>query len=156
MEYINHTANIKRNGPPFWTIFWEYIVNLVIGKWQSVWNLLWKYLVLMLKKHSVVTPLCKIGICFKRNWGKKNKDISRDTMKDKAHDSYPNPFSQASKCSVRAQSLKGTDLRLWHFWPIWTVQYPRKIWLATNKLLTAQQEMWSVGPRLQRPLVFHF
>jgi len=25
---------------------------------------------------------------------------------------FPNPFSQASKCSVRAQSLKGTDLRL--------------------------------------------
>ena len=73
MEYINHTANIKRNGPPFWTIFWEYIVNLVIGKWLSVWNLLWKYLVLMLKKHSIVTPFCKIGICFKRSWGKKKK-----------------------------------------------------------------------------------
>ena len=51
--------------------------------------------------------------------------------------------------------LGGASLRLWHSWQIWITQDPRKMWLVTGRLLTAWQEMQSLGPRLQWPFAFN-
>ena len=48
----------------------------------------------------------------------------------------------------------GADLRLWHYWQMWTMQDPRKMWLATGSPLTVWWKMQSLGARLQQPLAF--
>ena len=64
------------------------------------------------------------------------------------------------RCTMRAQSrsamciLWGANLRLWPSYPMWTVQDPRKTWLATGNLCKVWQKLRSLGPRLQWPLVF--
>ena len=48
--------------------------------------------------------------------------------------------------------LWGADLRLRCSWWMPTIQDPRKMWLATGRLLIVWWEMLSLGSRLQQPL----
>ena len=55
-----------------------------------------------------------------------------------------------ARCAVCL--LWGAGLRLWHSWPMWTVQDPRKMWLLTDSLLTVRWEMQSWGQDYSSPL----
>ena len=61
-------------------------------------------------------------------------------------------WGQNPRCPVCL--LWEDDLRLWHSWHTWTVQDPRKTWLATGSLLTVWWKMQCLWPRLQQSLAF--
>ena len=67
--------------------------------------------------------------------------------------SFPGvPQGHSPMCAVCV--FWGVNLRLWHSWQMWTVQDPRRTWLATGSLLTVYWMMSSLWLRLQQPLAF--
>ena len=69
------------------------------------------------------------------------------------------PVARFTGCATRVPSqcavclLWGADIRLQSSWQMSTVQYPRKMWLATGSLFPVWWRMPSLGPKL--PLAFH-